>query len=92
MLRLADCRSILVDRVSHRSVHTAWPCWEWSRCGLPRPWRKMPVVTGPVEPEAVEQMLEKHPECGAVVRHLPHLLRLCALTSLPSGRSAAAGE
>lgn len=78
MLRLADCRSILVDRVSHRSVHTGLALLGMEPVWLPRPWLEDAGVTGPVEPEAVEQMLEKHPECGAVCVTSPTYYGVCS--------------
>lgn len=58
--------TVLVDRVSHRSIHTGlalldqWPVW------LERPWLKEAGVVAPVQPEMVRQGLSEHPEIKTV--------------------------
>lgn len=78
MLRLADSETILVDRVSHRSVHTGLALLGMEPVWLPRPWLRESGVTGPVEPERVEQLLRTHPECSAVCVTSPTYYGVCS--------------
>lgn len=78
MLRLADSETILVDRVSHRSIHTGLALLGMEPVWLPRPWRKESGVTGPVEPETVEQLLRDHPACKAVCVTSPTYYGVCS--------------
>ena len=79
MLRLADCRSILVDRVSHRGASTpAWPCWEWSRCGSPVPGWKMPVSPAPWSRRRWSRCLKSTRNAGAVCVTSPTYYGVCS--------------
>lgn len=78
MLRLADSETILVDRVSHRSIHTGLALLGIEPVWLNRPWLREAGVTGPVEPELVERMLLAHPECGAVCVTSPTYYGVCS--------------
>ncbi len=66
MLMLSDSETILVDRVSHRSIHTGFALLGKEPVWLPRPWLSGPGVTGPIVPGQVEELLQIHPECKAV--------------------------
>lgn len=57
---------ILVDRVSHRSVHTGMALLDLRPVWLTRPWLAGAGVAGPAEPDRVEKMLESHPNIKTV--------------------------
>ncbi len=57
---------VLVDRGSHRSVFNALALLDLTPHYLPRPWLEKEAVTGPVDPQAVEQALLHHPEVKMV--------------------------
>ena len=78
MLRLADSETILVDRVSHRSIHTGLALLGMEPIWLTRPWLKEPGVTGPVESEQVERLLQEHPACKAVCITSPTYYGVCS--------------
>ena len=78
MLRLADCGRILVDRVSHRSVHTGLALLGQDPVWLPRPWLEGLGTAGPVAPETVEALLTEHPDCGAVLVTSPTYYGVCS--------------
>ena len=66
MLMLSDSDTILIDRVSHRSIHTGLALLGKIPVWLTRPWLSDVGTAGPLEPEAVEAALKAHPECKAV--------------------------
>ncbi|MCD7838788.1 MAG: aminotransferase class V-fold PLP-dependent enzyme [Clostridiales bacterium] len=57
---------ILVDRVSHRSIHTGMALLDLRPTWLARPWLVEAGVVGPVEPECVESVLKNHPTIKTV--------------------------
>lgn len=57
---------ILVDRVSHRSIHTGMALLDQRPVYLERPWLSESGVVGPLTPETVEQALIDHPEIKTV--------------------------
>ena len=75
------CRSggqILMDRVSHRSLHTGMALLDLQPVWLPRPWLEQGGVNGPVEPEQVAAMLSAHPGCRAVCITSPTYYGVCS--------------
>lgn len=78
MLLLSGCETLLVDRVSHRSIHTGLALLGKNPVWLPRPWLREPGVTGPVEPETVERFLQNHPQCKAVCITSPTYYGVCS--------------
>ena len=66
MLMLSDSDTILIDRVSHRSIHTGLALLGKTPVWLTRPWLSDVGTAGPLEPETVEAELKAHPECRAV--------------------------
>ena len=78
MLRLAGCKTVLTDRVSHRSVHTGLALLGQEPVWLPRPWLKRAGTAGPAAPETVDRMLSEHPECGAVLVTSPTYYGVCS--------------
>lgn len=59
--------TVLVDRVCHKSVHSALALFDLNPVWLQRPWLKNCAVTGPLTCNAVEQALEEHPEARALL-------------------------
>ncbi len=57
---------VLVDRGCHRAVFNALALLDLEPVYLERPWRKEENLAGPVSPEAVEKMLERHPDIKTV--------------------------
>ncbi|MCD7928498.1 MAG: aminotransferase class V-fold PLP-dependent enzyme, partial [Oscillospiraceae bacterium] len=57
---------ILVDRVSHRSIHTGMALLDLRPVWLARPWLAEAGVVGPVEPDCVKAVLEAHPNIKTV--------------------------
>lgn len=58
--------AVLVDRGCHRSVFHALALLDLDPVYVPRPWLGGGGVTGPVSPEAVEQLLETRPDVKAL--------------------------
>ncbi len=58
---------VLIDRVSHRSIHNACALFDLQPLWLERPWEENCAVTGAISPETVENMLANHPDITAVV-------------------------
>lgn len=58
--------TVLVDRVSHRSIHTGLALLDQRPVWLDRPWLKKAGVVAPVQPELVKQALSTHPEIKTV--------------------------
>ncbi len=56
--------TILVDRVSHRSIHTGMALLDLQPVWLERPWLAEAGIVGPIAPEAVEQALS----CGKNIK------------------------
>lgn len=69
---------ILIDRVSHRCLHTGMALLDLKPCWISRPWLERGGVFGPVQPEAVEAMLERHPNCRAVCITSPTYYGVCS--------------
>jgi arginine/lysine/ornithine decarboxylase len=59
--------TVLVDRVSHKSIHNAMALFDLHPIWLARPWAQNCAVTAPLLPETVEQALAEHPEARAVM-------------------------
>lgn len=59
--------TVLMDRVSHRSLHTGMALLDLRPVWLGRSWDAAAGVCGPVAPEAVDAALRAHPDCRAVV-------------------------
>lgn len=57
---------ILVDRVSHRSIHTGMALLDLRPVWLERPWRTEAGVVGPLPPEQVEKALSSRPDIKTV--------------------------
>ncbi len=58
---------ILVDRVSHKSIHNAMALLDLHPVWLERPWRKESGVTDALTPEVLEAALNAHPEVTAAL-------------------------
>lgn len=58
---------VLIDRVSHRSIHNACALFDLHPLWLERPWQEDGAVTGGLSPETVEKHLKDHPDITAVV-------------------------
>ena len=79
--------TVLVDRVSHRSIHNALALFDLRPVWLERPWVQNRALTGPVEQQTLARALEEHPEATAVLltdptyygvrSELDDLARLC---------------
>lgn len=78
MLALSDSETVLVDRVSHRSVHTGLALLGQTPIWLPRPWLADAGVAGPLQPEQVEAALAAHPACKAVCVTSPTYYGVCS--------------
>ena len=57
---------VLLDRGSHRSVFNALALLDLTPHYLPRPWLEEEGVTGPIQPQDVEQALKNHPNIKTV--------------------------
>jgi lysine decarboxylase len=57
---------ILVDRVSHRSIHTGMALLDLHPVWAERPWLDSAGVVAPLPPERVEEALTKQPDIAAV--------------------------
>ena len=57
---------VLLDRGSHRSVFNALALLDLTPHYLPRPWLAQEGVTGPIQPQDVEQALKNHPNIKTV--------------------------
>lgn len=57
---------ILVDRVSHRSIHTGMALLGQRPVWLERPWIVSAGVVGPLEPAELEKALSEHPNIKTV--------------------------
>lgn len=63
--------TIIVDRVSHKSIHHAMALYDAKPVWLHRDWDEGCAVTGPVRTEQVEQLLDAHPEATCVLLTTP---------------------
>ncbi len=70
--------TVLMDRVSHRSLHTGMALLDLRPAWLGRPWDASAGVYGPVAPEAVDAALAAHPGCRAVVITSPTYYGVCS--------------
>lgn len=70
--------SILMDRVSHRCLHTGMALLDLHPVWLERPWMEQGGVSGAVPPETVAALLEQHPECKAVCVTSPTYYGVCS--------------
>ena len=57
---------VLLDRGSHRSAFNALALLDLTPHYLPRPWLEQEGVTGPIQPQTVEQALLRHPKAKTV--------------------------
>lgn len=69
---------ILMDRVSHRCLHTGMALLDLRPCWLSRPWLEQGGVFGPVNPAEVEAQLTLHPDCRAVCITSPTYYGVCS--------------
>lgn len=79
--------AVALDRGSHRSAYNALALLGLTPHYLSRPWLAPEGVTGPMEPETVEQALRAHPEIKTVcivsptyygvISDLPAISRVC---------------
>ena len=69
---------ILMDRVSHRCLHTGMALLDLHPVWLSRPWLDQGGVSGPVEAGEVASMLEAHPECRGVCITSPTYYGVCS--------------
>lgn len=58
--------AILVDRVSHRSIHTGMALLDQHPVWLERPWLDDRGVVGQLSPETVDRALSEHPEIKTI--------------------------
>lgn len=70
--------TVLMDRVSHRCLHTGMALLDLRPVWLDRPWLTEGGVYGPVSPLAVEELLEAHPDCKAVCITSPTYYGVCS--------------
>lgn len=79
-LRLAagSGETVLMDRVSHRSLHTGMALLDLRPVWLDRPWLDQGGVFGPVSPQTVEAMLEAEPQCKTVCVTSPTYYGVCS--------------
>lgn len=78
---------VAVDRGSHRSVYHALALLGLTPHYLPRPWLEQAGVTGPIQPETLENTLSQHPKIKTVcitsptyygvLSDLPALAQVC---------------
>ena len=59
--------TVLIDRVSHKSIHHALALLDLHPIWLERPWDAEHAVTGPLSGNTLEGTLQKHPEATAVM-------------------------
>ena len=59
--------TVLVDRVCHKSVHSALALFDLKPVWLNRPWLQNCAVTGPLTEASVIQALKEHPEARALL-------------------------
>ena len=59
--------TVLLDRVSHKSIHHALSLFDLRPVWLPRPWDGENAVTGPLTGGILEGTFEKYPDAKAVV-------------------------
>ncbi len=59
--------TVLLDRVSHKSIHHALSLFDLRPVWLPRPWDGENAVTGPLTGEILEGTFKKYPDAKAVV-------------------------
>ena len=79
--------AVALDGGSHRSAYHALALLDLTPYYLLRPWLDREGVTGPIQPEAVEQVLNEHPEVKTicitsptyygVLSDLPAIARIC---------------
>ena len=63
--------TVIVDRVSHKSIHHAMALYDVTPVWLHRDWDGESCLTGPVTPEQVKSLLDAHPEATAVLLTTP---------------------
>lgn len=63
--------TIIVDRLTHKSIHHAIALYDAKPVWLHREWDESCAVTGPITPEQVEKLLDEHPEAKAVIVTTP---------------------
>ena len=59
--------TVLLDRVSHKSIHHALSLFDLRPVWLPRPWDGENAVTGPLTGDILEGTFKKYPDAKAVV-------------------------
>lgn len=70
--------AILMDRVSHKSLHHAMALFDLRPVWLHRDWDAANALAGPVNPAAVKRALTLHPEISAVVVTSPTYFGVCS--------------
>ena len=79
--------TVLIDRVSHKSIHHALSLFDLRPVWLERPWDAENAVTGPLTGEILEGTFERYPDAKAVMvtsptyygvlSNLDELARIC---------------
>lgn len=69
---------IIMDRVSHRCLHTGMALLDLRPCWLHRPWLDQGGVFGPIEPQEVARLLEENPDCHTVCITSPTYYGVCS--------------
>ena len=70
--------TVLMDRTSHRSMHTAMALLDLRPLWLDRPWLEEGGVYGPVSPQTVAAILETQPDCKTVCITSPTYYGVCS--------------
>lgn len=70
--------TVLMDRVSHRCLHTGMALLDLEPVWFTRPWLEQGGVWGPVEPETVAALLAEHPACHTVCITSPTYYGVCS--------------
>ncbi len=70
--------TVLIDRVSHRSVHNALVLFDLHPIWLEREWDAQHAVAGAPRPDRLEAALCAHPEITAVLLTSPTYYGVCA--------------
>lgn len=63
--------TVIVDRLTHKSIHHAISLYDVNPVWLHREWDETCAVTGPVSVKVVEKLLDEHPEATAVILTTP---------------------
>lgn len=69
---------IVMDRESHRSLHTGMALLDLHPVWLERPWLEQGGVSAGVDPEALDALLKANPDCKAVCVTSPTYYGVCS--------------